>query len=330
MEEVENVEQTQNDEGDLYALVDFFPLPTVIFRLPDDPFSDASHVTHYVNKRFIEVLGYQVTDIPSHQVLFQRAFPERSYRQKVMQNWTHNIEKPLDKAGGYLSEPVKIRCKNNQELWFKIYTELKRKIFPGFYLVSFCDNTCEHENTELHKNYVSIDTLTQLQNHQSMMKSLADEVARVNRFGDSFSIIIVHLDNLARIKEEFAQEGNDYVLKNVAAMLQGKVRKIDIVARWEDDKFLILIPKTNADQAYKMNELILDRLKEFPFRRGTRDISVSATMGIAEFHINEDVNNTIARADSALYLGKASGQGYIIHPYRQNNYSIKPRFSGKP
>jgi|GEM_PF-3083851 len=323
------MEEVDNAVDELYSLIDFIPLPTLIFRLPETPYTDASHITHYANKRFVEVLGYDVIDIPNHQVLFQRAFPDIPYRQEVMQQWLHNLDKPLDKAGDYLPKAVKIRCKNREERWFKIYTELKKKIFPGFYFVTFCDNTCERENDELQKNYVSKDALTNLENKHSILKSIEDEVARVNRFGDPFSVIIVHLDNLGDIEKNFGSESRDYVLKTVAGILQTKVRKIDITARWDNDKFIILLPKANADQAYKVNELILDRLKGFPFKYRNQTLYVSTTMGIAEYHINENVNNTIARADSALYLGKEPGKGYIVRPHIESNYSLKSRFAGK-
>jgi len=320
----------QNDTGnELYSLIDFFPLPTLIFRLPEDPFADTSHVTHFANKRFVELLGYDVLDIPNHLMWFQRAFPDPVYRRQVMQEWLHNIDKPLDKAGDYLSEAVKIRCKNQQERWFKVYTELKQKIIPGYYIVTFCDNTCERENDELQKNYVSIDPLTNVANKQAMLKSIEDEVARVNRFGDPFSVIIVHMDNLIDIDEHYGQDSCDYVLKTIAGILQSKIRKIDIIARWDDNKFLILIPRTNAEQAYKVNEIILDRIKAHPYKFQNQTLAISATMGIAEYQINENVEHTIGRADSALYLGKASGQGYIIRPNMESNYTLKSRFSGK-
>jgi len=314
---------------EFYSLIDFIPLPTVILQLPQDPFADEPHVIHFVNKRFTEVMGYELAEIPDHNQWFRLAFPELHYRQEINQAWQKNINKPQDKAGDYLDSAVKVKCKNNDERWFKVYTELKNKIFPGLYLVTFCDYTSERENDQLHKICDSTDPQTNVANKHFILNSLDDEVARVNRFGDSFSLIIAHLDNLEDIEESYGQEGIDYVLKSVAGVLQTKVRKIDIISRWDDDKFLILIPKTNAEQAFKVNEIILEKIKSFPFRFKGTSISASVTIGIAEYQINENVKNTIERADSALYLGKASGNGYIVRPHMKNNYTLKSRFASK-
>jgi len=314
---------------EFYALIDFMPLPTVVFYMPEDPFDDTAHNTHYVNKAFTEVMGYEMADIPDHLSLFQLAFPDSTYRQEVNHEWQNNIIKPLDIAGDYISSAIKIKCKNNDERWFKIYTELRRKIFPELYIVSFYDQTIERENNKLQEMCVSTDPLTNVANKQFILKSINDEVARVNRFGNPFSLLIAHFDNLVAIKKDHGQDGVAYVLKTVAGLLKSKVRKIDLISRWDDDKFLILIPRANTEQAYKVNEIILEKIKEYPFHYNETTLHVSVTIGIAEYQINENVTNTIARADSALYFGKSAGNGYIVRAHSKNNYAPKSRFTGK-
>ena len=313
--------------NEFYALIDFIPLPIVVFQMPENPFEGVVHKTHYVNKAFTEIMGYDASDIPDNFSWFELAFPDPSYRQEVNNEWQNNIIKPLDKAGDFLSNSVKIKCKNNEERWFKIYTELRRKISPDLYIVSFFDQTIERENNKLQKSCISTDPLTNVANKQFIMKNINDEVARVNRFGNPFSLLIAHFDNLLAIKNSHGQDGVDYILKTVSRLLQSKIRKIDLVSRWDDDKFLILIPRANTEQAYKVNEMILEKIKDFPFNN--TQLHVSLTIGIAEYQINENVNNTIARADSALYFGKTTGSGYIVRAHMKKNYAPKPRFTNK-
>ncbi len=311
----------------LYALIDFIPMPILVFQIPNSTFDNKPHNIHYVNKTFTEILGYKKSDIVDHFNWFKIAFPDSTYRQKIIQEWQNNITKPLEQTGEYLNSKVKIRCKNNEERWFKIYTELRRKVFPGLYIVTFSDITLEMENNQLLKDSNPTDTLTKLVKKHYILKSIEGEKARVNRFGEPFSIIIAQVDNLIDIDENYGQKGVDYALTNLARIIKNKVRKIDIISRWDEDKFLILSPKTKADQAYKVNKIILQRINNFPFNFDNSALNISVTIGISEYQINENINRTIERAESALYLSKKKGKGYIIRPGIKKNYKVEPRFA---
>jgi diguanylate cyclase (GGDEF)-like protein len=323
------MKQTAYQMDKFYALIDFIPLPILVFQMPNITFNYVPHTTHYVNKKFTEVMGYKKEEIPDHKIWLQLAFPDSDSRQNIIQQWENNIIKPENKVGGYLVSTVEIMCKNNQTRWFKIYTELRRKIYTGLYIVTFCDQTMEMENINLKKMCISTDSLTKVANKQFILRSIDDEAARVNRFGEPFSIIIAHIDNLMSIDESYGQDAVEYILKTLAEILRTTIRKIDLISRWDNDEFLILIPKTHAEQAYKINQSILDNINNFPFLFNDNSLNVSVTSGISEYHINESVSSTIERADSALYLAKTRGKGYIINPEIENNYPKKSRFDSK-
>lgn len=93
------------------------------------------------------------------------------------------------------------------------------------------------------------DSLTGLLNHLAFNERLEDEAARVRRYGGSFSLILIDLDDFSSINETLGHELGDEILAWVGRLLNEHTRASDVPFRCEDDVFAILCPWTSADVA---------------------------------------------------------------------------------
>lgn len=157
------------------------------------------------------------------------------------------------------------------------------------------------------------DTLTKLLNRRSMLERIEGEITRSGRTGSPFTLILCDIDNFKMINDEYGHNGGDYVLETIAQLMQKSVRKIDQIARWGGEEFLLLLPDTDTEAGRMVAEKIRGTVNETPFVFQGRNIRVTMTFGISGYQDSCDIADCIIRADKAMYDGKKSGKNCIKH-----------------
>lgn len=142
------------------------------------------------------------------------------------------------------------------------------------------------------------DELTNLWNRRYLYTRLKDEMKRLKQ-NKVLSLAIIDIDNFKCINDTFGHLFGDKVLIEMADILQKNLRKNDIVARWGGEEFIIVLPKTNAEEAKTVFERIRKIIEKYDF--GCR-ITVSG--GIAFVWEDTEVDKIIGMADKALYEAK--------------------------
>ena len=89
---------------------------------------------------------------------------------------------------------------------------------------------------------------------------------------------MIDLDGFKRVNDELGHDAGDAVLKAVASALLAATRKIDVVARYGGDEFVILLPNTEPDGARAVSVRMLDQARDAA-RRVCPQIPVSASIG---------------------------------------------------
>jgi diguanylate cyclase (GGDEF)-like protein len=156
------------------------------------------------------------------------------------------------------------------------------------------------------------DALTALPNRRAMGEKLADECVRSLRAGNSFVVILTDVDYFKRVNDSHGHETGDVLLVEVARRLRGSLRGQDAVARWGGEEFLILLPDTDRAGGLLVAEKLRQAIAERPMQHRALEVDVRMTFGVAAWLRGEDVERTIARADAALYQGKAEGRDRVV------------------
>ncbi|KAA1174411.1 diguanylate cyclase [Marinobacter salinexigens] len=152
------------------------------------------------------------------------------------------------------------------------------------------------------------DQLTGLYNRHKLESFMEQEVARCERYGSTFSVIIFDLDFFKSINDRFGHTGGDAVLEEVAAIVGGGIRESEIAGRWGGEEFLILLPETNLDSAHAVAERIRKGVETYRF---TIPVDVTISVGVAVFQPGDKSQNMLQRADGALYVAKNEGRNCV-------------------
>ncbi len=151
--------------------------------------------------------------------------------------------------------------------------------------------------TRVLKRIAAVDPLTNVYNRRVIARQLEREKNRVKRHGTVFSVIMVDLDDFKEINDRHGHTTGDGILKSVAAIITDSVRKVDIVARYGGDEFLILLPDSDRSAAEHAKDRILEKIGVY---NNTNSPGVSLTIGLYEANV-ESVDDILERVDAELY-----------------------------
>ena len=151
------------------------------------------------------------------------------------------------------------------------------------------------------------DALTGVLNRRGLMLHLEGLHGRARGGSHEYALMMVDVDHFKAINDEHGHAVGDHVLKWVAQNLRDGLRGADLIARWGGEEFCILLPRTRLAEARALAERLTFRIAA----AGTPRVTVS--IGVAEAHAqSEALDETIRRADEALYRAKASGRNRVV------------------
>jgi diguanylate cyclase (GGDEF)-like protein len=152
------------------------------------------------------------------------------------------------------------------------------------------------------KRIALIDPLTGVHNRRSMIRFLDREVDRSIRLKTELSVLMVDIDKFKDINDNYGHAAGDGVLRHLARVLQGKLRKIDIICRYGGDEFVVVMPDTAAPAAKEVRRRILEAV---------HNLDVPAPMAY-EVSIGQysgqpaSASDIFASADFDMYRAKSS------------------------
>lgn len=162
------------------------------------------------------------------------------------------------------------------------------------------------------------DELTGLHNRKYLQEALEAEISRSRRYKTKVSCILFDLDYFKAVNDMYGYEWGDILLRNISGMLGVSVRKEDIVTRYGDEEFLLILPNTSEDNAFIYAERFRRSVEKMEFipagEEERHPITISG--GIATFpcmeNVQEDANTLIRYAEHALYNAKHRGRNKIV------------------
>lgn len=153
-----------------------------------------------------------------------------------------------------------------------------------------------------------VDTLTQLPNRRALMQHLQAATRRSERTGISLAIAFIDIDNFKHINDSLGHHVGDQVLQEVAKCLVAAVRGCDEVARIGGDEFIALIEDVKYDEdAVTIVDRMVNSIREVSITNQI-DLNVSASIGVAMFPRDGNINQIISAADAAMYRAKKDGK----------------------
>jgi diguanylate cyclase (GGDEF)-like protein len=157
----------------------------------------------------------------------------------------------------------------------------------------------------------TVDGLTQVFNRRYFLEQLSREVSRAKRYRRDLSLIMFDIDRFKTINDTYGHLAGDYVLKQLATVIKGKIRCEDVLARYGGEEFAIVLPESDGASATQTAEKIRKIVEKAPFKFEETKISVTVSMGVAGCADVADAGELIKYADDRMYEAKAAGRNCV-------------------
>lgn len=162
------------------------------------------------------------------------------------------------------------------------------------------------------------DELTGLHNRKYLHERLEQEISRSKRYGTKLSCLLFDLDFFKVVNDIYGYDWGDVLLRSIADKLKQLIRKEDILTRYGDEEFLLILPNTSEENAFLFAERFrrdIEKMEFIPAGEEERH-PITISGGISTYpcleNTDEDVNTIIRYAEHALYNAKKRGKNKII------------------
>jgi diguanylate cyclase (GGDEF)-like protein len=158
-----------------------------------------------------------------------------------------------------------------------------------------------------------IDGLTQVHVKRYLLESLDKEMIRARRHVRDLSFLMLDIDHFKKINDLHGHLAGDYVLKEVARLIQQRIRRDEVLARYGGEEFAIILPETNSDGARALAEGLREKIEQSRFIFQGEVIRVTISIGGSVLPEGDRTStDLIKRADEKLYEAKRAGRNRVI------------------
>ncbi|MCP3676083.1 MAG: GGDEF domain-containing protein, partial [Deltaproteobacteria bacterium] len=131
-----------------------------------------------------------------------------------------------------------------------------------------------------------------------------------------FSIALMDLDGFKAVNDRCGHIEGDRLLKELALLTQSQIRKVDLLARWGGDEFIVLV-LSDLQEAKTVAERIRKSIEDSSFsdtsiQEDDPRKAVTTSIGITQYQKDDTLDRITHRADKALYTIKARGGNGIL------------------
>lgn len=167
------------------------------------------------------------------------------------------------------------------------------------------------DHLEVQRQKALIDPLTGLPNRAAWSERLEYEVNTWHQQGNSLSLAMLDLDHFKRINDSYGHLAGDKVLKIIANVLSKRLRPTDFIARFGGEEFVLLMPDSALGDALELGERLRAAIEACPFHFKGERVTITMSIGMAQFQPGERSDLALKRADEALYRAKAAGRNQV-------------------
>ncbi len=135
---------------------------------------------------------------------------------------------------------------------------------------------------ELVSPRANLDPLTKVLNHQGFLEQFAAEASRAQRYHRPLGLLRIEVDHLKRIIETHGVIGGDETLRAIATLLRTTLRSTDIVARFGDEVFTVLLPETDLPGTAVLGERLRGQISRLEIVVREQPIKATVSIGVTQ------------------------------------------------
>lgn len=167
--------------------------------------------------------------------------------------------------------------------------------------------------------HATLDALTGFYNRRQLEERVKQETATAKRKKNPLCAIMTDIDYFKHVNDTYGHAAGDLILKTVAKIMRTQLREYDIAARYGGEEFVILLPFTKQDEAVSVAERLRQAVEKKVIdiakvntKNETKNISVTISLGVHCYNLNDKPDEFIMNADKALYQAKENGRNKVV------------------
>lgn len=168
-----------------------------------------------------------------------------------------------------------------------------------------------HEANEIIKEYVIIDEGTGTVSKKFLLQRLSEELQRADDDGTDVSFLLFAISSPTEINARYGKAGSDAALAKVASILRSSIRAYDIIGRFDQSMFGVILVKTPSQDAYLWAEKLRSAIASSTITFEQKTFSVTVTVGVCGATEGMEAEECVASAAQVLDKAKEAG-GNIV------------------
>lgn len=156
-----------------------------------------------------------------------------------------------------------------------------------------------------------LDRLTQLANRHYLEKELEAVLDERSRYGNSFGVLFMDVDDFKSVNDRYGHETGDQVLKFVAGTLNANSRPFDLYGRWGGEEFIGIVRNVTTSELEHMGERLRRLVGESFIRVNGSRLHVTISVGATIVTDSDTISTLIQRADELMYQSKGNGKNCV-------------------
>ncbi|RMF86078.1 MAG: diguanylate cyclase [Nitrospinota bacterium] len=197
---------------------------------------------------------------------------------------------------------------------------------------SFMMRRIKTQEEELRRMVIT-DSLTGVYNRGYFFLRLNSELQRAKRYGRTFSLLILDVDNFKKFNDTYGHLTGDFLLKGVAEVIRKNLRRsegypkydVDVPCRYGGEEFAIILPESTTAESSLTAEQLREKIRAkgavFVAEKLRREIesfdfdgkTVTVSIGVATFpEHGATMEKLIKAADDAMYTAKKQGKNRVV------------------
>ena len=158
-----------------------------------------------------------------------------------------------------------------------------------------------------------VDGLTGAHVKRYLLEALDRELTRAKRHLRPLSLVMFDVDHFKRINDTLGHLAGDYALKELARVVQSRIRRDELLARYGGEEFALVLPETPLEGAEALAETLRQRIESHEFVFEGERIDVTVSLGVAaRTESMTGPADLIQAADACLYIAKRTGRNRVV------------------
>jgi diguanylate cyclase (GGDEF)-like protein len=148
------------------------------------------------------------------------------------------------------------------------------------------------------------DPLTEVYNRRMLDDMFHRYVSHAKRLSKPMTLLVVDVDRFKDINTQFGHLTGDFVLAEIASLLQGAVRGSDAVVRYGGDEFLVFLADSPEEGAAVVHARVAKSVQDWNNAGHLGNFEMTLSIGMAQWKEDRTLDDILTEADQKMYAVK--------------------------